>query len=69
MDLGLKDKKVIVTGGSKGIGLATARSFSEEDAEVVIVGRDSATLDAAAEALRGAGHSVTPFAADLSSVG
>ena len=30
MDLGLKDKKVLITGGSKGIGLACAKAFIAE---------------------------------------
>jgi NAD(P)-dependent dehydrogenase (short-subunit alcohol dehydrogenase family) len=66
MDLGLTDRKVVVTGGSKGIGLATARTFGAEGADVVIVGRDAAALDAAAEDLRGTGRTIMPFAADLS---
>lgn len=34
MDLGLKDKVVVVTGASKGIGLATARLLLQEGAKV-----------------------------------
>lgn len=40
MDLGLKDKVVVVTGGAKGIGAATVRACAEEGAIAVIVDRD-----------------------------
>ncbi len=67
MDLGLEKRKVLVTGGSKGIGLATARCFAAEGAEVVLVARDAATLSAAADGLREeTGRAVGTFAADLS---
>jgi len=41
MDLQLKDKVVIVTGGAKGIGAAIVRAFADEGAIPVIVGRDA----------------------------
>ena len=41
MDLGLKDKVVIVTGGAKGIGAAIVRECAVEGAVPVIVGRDA----------------------------
>jgi NAD(P)-dependent dehydrogenase (short-subunit alcohol dehydrogenase family) len=41
MDLGLKDKVVIVTGGAKGIGAAIVRESAAEGAVPVIVGRDA----------------------------
>lgn len=67
MDLGLSGSKVLVTGGSKGIGLATARAFADEGADIVIVARDAAPLESAARDLAAAsGRSVTPFPADLS---
>jgi NAD(P)-dependent dehydrogenase (short-subunit alcohol dehydrogenase family) len=47
MDLNLKGKVVIVTGGSKGIGLACARAFLAEGGRVAIVSRSPANLDAA----------------------
>jgi NAD(P)-dependent dehydrogenase (short-subunit alcohol dehydrogenase family) len=47
MNLGLEGKVVIVTGGSKGIGLACARAFLAEGGRVAIVSRNPANLDAA----------------------
>ena len=61
MDLELQSKHVLVTGGSKGIGLACARAFAAEGAKVAIVSRSAANLAGASEALGGA----YVFAADL----
>ncbi len=41
MDLGLKNKNVLVTGGSKGIGLAVAELFAAEGANVAICARNA----------------------------
>ena len=41
MDLGLRNKIVLVTGGAKGIGAATVKAFLAEDCKVVIVDRDT----------------------------
>jgi len=43
----LTGKKALITGGNSGIGLATARLFVAEGAQVAITGRDQKTLDAA----------------------
>ncbi len=43
----LSGKKALITGGNSGIGLATARLFIAEGAEVAITGRDQKTLDEA----------------------
>ena len=51
MDLGLKDRTVLITGGSKGIGLACARAFLVEGAKVLIVSRNRANLEKAAALL------------------
>ena len=44
-------KNVLVTGGTSGIGLATARAFANEGARVVLTGRDQSALDKAASQL------------------
>ena len=51
MELGLKNRSVLITGGSKGIGLACARAFLDEGARVAIVSRDRHNLDKAAAQL------------------
>jgi NAD(P)-dependent dehydrogenase (short-subunit alcohol dehydrogenase family) len=65
MDLGLGNKVVLVTGGSKGIGLACARAFAMEGAKVAIVSRDPANLARAREELANAGLHVHLTRADL----
>ena len=62
MELGLKNRSVLITGGSKGIGLACARAFLDEGARVAIVSRERGNLDRAAAQL----GKVTLIAADLS---
>jgi 3-oxoacyl-[acyl-carrier protein] reductase len=51
MDLGLRGKRALITGGSKGIGLAIARALVTEGVAVGLVARDAGTLKAAAEQL------------------
>ncbi|BCG93496.1 SDR family NAD(P)-dependent oxidoreductase [Mesorhizobium sp. 131-2-1] len=66
MNLELDGKVVLITGGSKGIGLACARAFGREGARVAIVSRSHENLDSAKATLAAEGLSVTTFAADLS---
>lgn len=47
MDLGLANATAVVVGGSRGMGLATARCFADEGARVAVVGRSRDALDAA----------------------
>ncbi|MCX7234560.1 MAG: SDR family oxidoreductase [Burkholderiales bacterium] len=47
MELNLRDKHILITGGSKGIGLACAHAFLEEGARVSLVSRDMRNLEAA----------------------
>jgi NAD(P)-dependent dehydrogenase (short-subunit alcohol dehydrogenase family) len=62
MDLGLKGKSVLVTGGSKGIGLACAQAFVAEGCRVHIAARDKERLSAAKAQLKG---DVTAHPVDL----
>src|SRR6516225_6954162 len=52
MDLHLKDKIVLITGGSKGLGRAMAERFAAEGCHLHLVARTQTTLDEAANALR-----------------
>ncbi len=51
MDLGIKGRRAIVTGGSSGIGFETARQFLEEGVRVLITGRNEKKLNAARDDL------------------
>jgi len=51
MDLGLHDRVFIITGGSRGLGFATAQSLISEGARVVLVGRHEDSLAKAAATL------------------
>lgn len=67
MDLNLKDRTVLITGGSKGIGLAVAKGFAAEGCRLHLVSRSPDNLNAAMEEIRSEREvdiSVHPF--DLS---
>jgi 3-oxoacyl-[acyl-carrier protein] reductase len=59
MDLGLRGRRAIVTGGSKGLGRAIAAELIAEGAAVAICARDQAELDQTAAELAACGGSVT----------
>ncbi|WBO23735.1 SDR family oxidoreductase [Sphingomonas abietis] len=58
-------KVALVTGASRGIGLATAKAFAESGASVVLADRDEATLAAAVAQLTAAGHTAIAVPCDV----
>ena len=52
MDLGMKGRTVLITGGSKGIGLACAMRFAAEGCKLHLVSRDPGRLESARDAVR-----------------
>lgn len=66
----LQGRHALVTGGARGIGLACARALLQRGATVTLLGRDRATLDAAAGGLAALGrvHAVTADIADAAAV-
>ena len=70
MDLGLGGKRVLITGGSRGIGFACARGFLGEGADVVLAARDAARLaEAKKELSQRAQGKVDTIAIDMSAAG
>ena len=66
MDLGIKGKKALVCGASKGLGWGCANSLAREGCEVTIVGRTQANINATAKAMQASsGSKVTAVAADI----
>ena len=58
MDLGLRDRVYLITGGSRGLGLATAQALAADGAKVVLSARDAAAVAEAAAGLGGPGQAV-----------
>lgn len=66
MNLGLRGKAVVITGGSKGIGRATALAFAEEGANIAICARDKDPLTQTALELQKKGVRVHAMPCDVS---
>jgi gluconate 5-dehydrogenase len=64
----LSGKIALITGGSRGIGLAIATALAEAGAAIVLNARNAAQTDQAAAALRAAGHQVTTQMFDVMDV-
>jgi len=67
MDLKLTGKVALVTGSSRGIGLATAKAFAAEGCRVMLSGRSTEQLRQAETALRATGAQVAAHAGDVGS--
>ncbi|MEO6230493.1 MAG: SDR family oxidoreductase [Ferruginibacter sp.] len=65
MDLNLADKKVAITGGSRGIGKAIAECFAKEGANVSICARNKKDVDSALSDLRKFGKKYAGYAVDI----
>jgi len=62
----VKGKVVLITGGSSGIGLATAHRVAAAGATTIIIARDPEKLAAAKKAIEAKGHSLITYSADVS---
>ena len=60
----LADRTVVVTGGTRGIGLAIARALAEDGASVVVSGRDATRLESATREIEAVGGAALAVAAD-----
>lgn len=63
----MKDKVILITGGSRGIGRATATLFAAEGAKVAICARSQDELSGVAKEIEASGGAVLPFQVDISS--
>src|SRR5262245_66664363 len=65
MDVSLAGRTAVITGGSKGIGLAIATRFAASGADVAIIARGREALDDAVKAIRANGRGVVGIQGDV----
>ena len=65
MDLGLRGRKALLSGASRGLGKACALALAQEGADVTIVARTRDVLERAADDIRQTGATVTPVVGDI----
>jgi 3-oxoacyl-[acyl-carrier protein] reductase len=65
MEMGLKGRTAVITGGSKGIGLGIARGFAAEGVKVVLLARSKDDLERAADKVREYRVPVLPIVTDI----
>jgi len=65
---GLKDKRVLITGGASGIGAATAARFLEEGSQVCVLDRDATACERIRHELTGLGEAIISDVTDLMQV-
>jgi NAD(P)-dependent dehydrogenase (short-subunit alcohol dehydrogenase family) len=65
----LEGKTALITGGTTGIGLATAKVFAEEGARVFVTGQNPATIEAARKELDGVAEVIRSDAGDAAAIG
>ena len=63
--INIRDKSVLITGGSRGLGRALAHSLSSRGAKVVLVAREKSKLDEAVEQIRSSGGAAFGIVADV----
>jgi NAD(P)-dependent dehydrogenase (short-subunit alcohol dehydrogenase family) len=68
MDLGLKGKKVIINGGSRGLGLAALQIYAQEGCDIAFFSRDAKRVDAAVTSLSQHGGKVIGEAFDMNDI-
>ena len=66
MDLQIKDKVVLITGGAKGIGEAISKACAQEGAIPVVLDRDAAACEQLQDTFQSHGWQTTIICADLS---